>query len=157
MSPEALARIREPPAGQCQAVSVAEQYNNALLRAVSCGVQTYYQVDKSTPTGTCATAVLKGERSLVANLAAANNYKVQPWTQQRQHTAMRAWASTEPMFLDSSACCRGTDRSTDHAVARDCTGLESCKAAERPRLALTASLHKSLPHANCFRQACSPC
>ncbi len=34
-----------------------------------------YHVDTSTPTGTCATAVMGGERSLVANLAAANNYK----------------------------------------------------------------------------------
>jgi hypothetical protein len=33
-------------------------------------------VDSSTPTGTCAAAILGGERSLVANLAAANNYKV---------------------------------------------------------------------------------
>ena len=34
-------------------------------------------MDKDTPTGTCAVCVSKsGERSLVANLAAANNYKV---------------------------------------------------------------------------------
>ena len=39
-------------------------------------VQVQYHVDKSTPTGTCAAAVMGGERSLVANLAAANNYKV---------------------------------------------------------------------------------
>ena len=32
-------------------------------------------MDELTPTGTCATAVMGGERSLVANLAAANNYK----------------------------------------------------------------------------------
>jgi hypothetical protein len=32
-------------------------------------------VDESTPTGTCAACILGGERSLVANLAAANNYK----------------------------------------------------------------------------------
>ena len=37
----------------------------------------HYLVDKDTPTGTCAVCVSKsGERSLVANLAAANNYKV---------------------------------------------------------------------------------
>ena len=33
-------------------------------------------VDEDAPTGTCATCVMDGERSLVANLAAANNYKV---------------------------------------------------------------------------------
>lgn len=32
-------------------------------------------VDKSTPTGTCAVCIVGGERSLVANLAAANNFK----------------------------------------------------------------------------------
>lgn len=33
-------------------------------------------VDPTTPTGTCAACIVGGERSLVANLAAANNYKV---------------------------------------------------------------------------------
>ena len=39
-------------------------------------MQVSYHVDSSTPTGTCATCIMGGERSLVANLAAANNYKV---------------------------------------------------------------------------------
>ena len=39
-------------------------------------LQVSYHVDSSTPTGTCATCIMGGERSLVANLAAANNYKV---------------------------------------------------------------------------------
>lgn len=33
-------------------------------------------VDEATPTGTCAVCVLEKDRSLVANLGAANNYKV---------------------------------------------------------------------------------
>lgn len=33
-------------------------------------------IDEATPTGTCAACIVGGERSLVANLAAANNYKV---------------------------------------------------------------------------------
>ena len=40
------------------------------------GVKTSYMVDPSTPTGTCAVCVKDSERSLVANLAAANNYKI---------------------------------------------------------------------------------
>ncbi|MEW5317114.1 MAG: hypothetical protein WDW38_008442 [Sanguina aurantia] len=36
-----------------------------------------YLVDAATPTGTCAVCVVGGERSLVANLAAANNYKTE--------------------------------------------------------------------------------
>lgn len=39
------------------------------------GVTTHYLVDQSTPTGTCAVLITQKERSLVANLAAANNYK----------------------------------------------------------------------------------
>ena len=39
-------------------------------------VQVQYMVDPDTATGTCAVCVSKdGSRSLVANLAAANNYK----------------------------------------------------------------------------------
>lgn len=33
-------------------------------------------MDESTPTGTCSACIMGGERSLVANLAAANNYKI---------------------------------------------------------------------------------
>lgn len=39
------------------------------------GVAVHYLEDESTSTGTCAVLVHGGERSLVANLAAANNYK----------------------------------------------------------------------------------
>jgi adenosine kinase len=39
------------------------------------GVATHYLEDAETPTGTCAVLVKDGERSLIANLAAANNYK----------------------------------------------------------------------------------
>jgi adenosine kinase len=39
------------------------------------GVATHYLVDENTPTGTCAVLIRDKERSLVANLSAANNYK----------------------------------------------------------------------------------
>eukprot|EP00271_Cylindrocystis_brebissonii_P013303 TRINITY_DN33039_c0_g1_i1.p1 TRINITY_DN33039_c0_g1~~TRINITY_DN33039_c0_g1_i1.p1 ORF type:complete len:343 (-),score=74.05 TRINITY_DN33039_c0_g1_i1:302-1330(-) len=39
------------------------------------GVKVHYRIDESTPTGTCAVLIHGGERSLVANLAAANLYK----------------------------------------------------------------------------------
>jgi len=39
------------------------------------GVLAHYMVDEATPTGTCAVLVKGGERSLVANLSAANNFK----------------------------------------------------------------------------------
>ncbi|ERN08405.1 adenosine kinase 2 [Amborella trichopoda] len=41
----------------------------------SAGVNVHYYEDESTPTGTCAVCVVGGERSLVANLSAANFYK----------------------------------------------------------------------------------
>jgi adenosine kinase len=46
------------------------------LRAAAqeAGIKTFYHVDKSTPTGRCAVCVQDKERSLVADLAAANNY-----------------------------------------------------------------------------------
>lgn len=40
------------------------------------GVLTHYMMDEATPTGTCAVLVKDGERSLCANLAAANNFKI---------------------------------------------------------------------------------
>jgi len=39
------------------------------------GVKALYMVDKATPTGTCAVLITGNDRSLVANLSAANNFK----------------------------------------------------------------------------------
>ena len=43
--------------------------------ATADGVLAHYMEDETTPTGTCAVLVCDGERSLIANLAAANNFK----------------------------------------------------------------------------------
>jgi adenosine kinase len=40
------------------------------------GVSVYYRVDEKEPTGTCAVLIKDRERSLIANLAAANTYKI---------------------------------------------------------------------------------
>ncbi|KAE9590919.1 hypothetical protein Lal_00023214 [Lupinus albus] len=48
-----------------------EMKKNAKLA----GVNVHYYEDETTPTGTCAVCVIGGERSLVANLSAANCYK----------------------------------------------------------------------------------
>ncbi|KAI8102689.1 hypothetical protein M9434_005487 [Picochlorum sp. BPE23] len=58
--------------------SVGKDHHADLLSEVACkdGVDARYHVDPETPTGTCAACILGGERSLVANLAAANNYKI---------------------------------------------------------------------------------
>ena len=39
------------------------------------GVLVHYMKDPTTPTGTCAALIVGGERALIANLAAANNFK----------------------------------------------------------------------------------
>lgn len=39
------------------------------------GVLVHYLKDETTPTGTCAALIKDGERALIANLAAANNFK----------------------------------------------------------------------------------
>jgi hypothetical protein len=50
--------------------------NPCILTSHSSLLQVRYMVDESTATGTCAVCIVGGERSLVANLAAANNFKV---------------------------------------------------------------------------------
>ena len=53
-----------------------DEYGNRLEEcAAADGVCVHYMKDEETPTGTCAVLVKGGERSLIANLAAANNFK----------------------------------------------------------------------------------
>lgn len=53
------------------------------------GLTTQYYIDPTTPTGTCATIICGQDRSLVANLSAANNFKV-------SHLEKReVWATVE--------------------------------------------------------------
>jgi adenosine kinase len=51
----------------------AEQLTKA---AEACHVDIHYMQDETTPTGTCAVLVVGKERTLCANISAANNYKV---------------------------------------------------------------------------------
>ena len=48
--------------------------NHCFRCAKEDGVEAHYYIDEKTPTGTCAVLVNSGDRSLVANLAAANNF-----------------------------------------------------------------------------------
>jgi len=50
-------------------------------KCAAAGVAARYYIDKDTPTGTCAVCIKDGERSLVANLSAANNYKPEHMTE----------------------------------------------------------------------------
>ncbi|KAJ7975052.1 Adenosine kinase [Quillaja saponaria] len=54
-----------------------DKYGEEMKKnAKQAGVNVHYYEDETAPTGTCAVCVLGGERSLVANLSAANCYKV---------------------------------------------------------------------------------
>lgn len=53
-----------------------DDYGKTLEKcATSDGVHVHYMKDADTPTGTCAALIKDGERSLVTNLDAANNFK----------------------------------------------------------------------------------
>ncbi|WOL15947.1 hypothetical protein Cni_G24729 [Canna indica] len=45
--------------------------------STAAGVNVHYYEDETAPTGTCAVCLIGGERSLVANLSAANCYKIE--------------------------------------------------------------------------------
>ncbi|XP_021739824.1 adenosine kinase 2-like [Chenopodium quinoa] len=54
-----------------------DKFGEVMKRdATSAGVNVHYYEHESVPTGTCAVCIVGGERSLVANLSAANCYKV---------------------------------------------------------------------------------
>jgi len=53
-----------------------DEYGKTLEKCASAdGVYVHYMKDTETPTGTCAALIKDGERSLVTNLDAANNFK----------------------------------------------------------------------------------
>jgi adenosine kinase len=70
-------RVEQVPGATSYMGSVgADHYADQLRKtAEKDGVNVHYYVDADAHTGTCAACIVGGERSLVANLAAANNYK----------------------------------------------------------------------------------
>jgi len=58
--------------------------------ATADGVQVLYLEDEEKPTGTCAVLVVDKERSLCANLAAANEYKVEHFNSEPVQAALAA-------------------------------------------------------------------
>ncbi|KAC9631545.1 hypothetical protein E3N88_45513 [Mikania micrantha] len=53
-----------------------DKYGEEMAKnSKSAGVNVHYYEDETAPTGTCAVCVVGGERSLIANLSAANCYK----------------------------------------------------------------------------------
>ncbi|KAE8717257.1 Adenosine kinase 2 [Hibiscus syriacus] len=52
-----------------------DKFGEEMKNSKAAGVNVHYLEDESTPTGTCAVCVVGDERSLIANLSAANCYK----------------------------------------------------------------------------------
>ena len=71
---------------------VGKDANGARLAAAAKadGVATHYLEDEQAPTGTCAVLINDAERSLVANLAAANEFKVEHLQAPAQRAVMEA-------------------------------------------------------------------
>jgi adenosine kinase len=69
--------LQEPKAVSYIGCVGKDEFGNRMHKLASeGGVNVQYLVDESTATGTCGVLVIDGERSLVANLSAANNYKI---------------------------------------------------------------------------------
>jgi len=68
--------LQQPGASAYMGCVGEDDYANKMKEALKTdGVNALYMVDKATPTGTCAVCITGNDRSLVANLSAANNYK----------------------------------------------------------------------------------
>ena len=53
-----------------------DDYGKTLREAaIADGVDVHYLLNEETPTGTCAALIVEKDRSLVANLGAANKYE----------------------------------------------------------------------------------
>ena len=100
-------------------------------------LQVQYMVDEAAPTGTCATCIMDGERSLVANLAAANNYKARP---SPQH-AVKAAARYKTYFLSW--------RAVEHEWSICSSRMLYDACALREARACWAALGSSLGNAAC--------
>ncbi|XLR55403.1 hypothetical protein S83_006075 [Arachis hypogaea] len=68
--------LQKPGATSYMGCIGKDKYGEEMKKnSTAAGVNVHYYEDENTPTGTCAVCVVGGERSLVANLAAANCYK----------------------------------------------------------------------------------
>jgi len=110
-------------------------------------VNAKYMVDESTPTGTCGVMVVDNDRSLCANLAAANNYKVDH-TNEADNWAIVTGAKviySAGFFMTVSP--EAIEKVSTHATASDityCFNLSAPFLMEVPPF--KAVLDKTMPH-----------
>lgn len=70
--------LKQPGATSYFGCIGTDEFGDQLKRcATEDGVNVNYMEDPETPTGTCAVLLRQGERSLIANLAASNNFAVE--------------------------------------------------------------------------------
>jgi adenosine kinase len=82
-----------PPSSTVFVGCVGQDEYGARLRTVATqdGLRVEYLEDPAAPTGTCACLITEGgaKRSLVANLGAANNYKIEHVKTQTMQTVLK--------------------------------------------------------------------
>lgn len=97
-----------------------DEYGTKLEDCASAdGVLVHYMKDESTPTGTCACLIKDGERALIANLAAANNFKP---THLETETAKEIIAAAKFYYIAGFFLTVSIDalvQVADHAVAEN--------------------------------------
>merc|ERR1711904_236050 len=68
--------LQQPGATAYMGCVGEDDYSKKMMEVMKTdGVNALYMIDESVPTGTCAVCITGNDRSLVANLSAANNYK----------------------------------------------------------------------------------
>ncbi|CAN0909216.1 Adenosine kinase 2 [Linum grandiflorum] len=69
--------LQKPGATSYMGCIGKDKYGEEMKKnAKEAGLNVHYYEDEAAPTGTCAVCVVGGERSLIANLSAANCYKI---------------------------------------------------------------------------------
>lgn len=114
---------------------------------VESGVTCKYLVDESTPTGTCACAITDKERTLVTNLGAANNYKVDHFKEAEHQAILDKAKVVYSAGFHMTVCPEGMELAAKHCTEKGktyCLNLSAPFLMEVPPF--KAVLEKLLPN-----------
>jgi len=111
------------------------------------GVTSKLLVDEATPTGTCACSITGKERTLVTNLGAANNYKLDHFKGAEQQAILEKAKVVYSAGFHMTVCPDGMELAAKHCTA---TGKSYCLNLSAPFLMeappFKAILEKLLPN-----------
>lgn len=119
----------------------ADDYGSKLSSCAKAdGVDTHYYIDPKVPTGTCAVLIKSGERSLVANLSAANNFDPTHLSTGKAQAMMESSRITyiAGFFLTVSveAILNIAERSVKHSKVRRVPSPGRCRSTQRAACAV---------------------